>query len=142
MAADVAAARGKADYVIVSFHWGREASTTVQAYQRDTAHRAIDAGADVVIGHHPHVLQGVERYRRGIIFYSLGNFAFASTSTIADVFALVRLRLTGRQRQGRTAAGRAAPAGQVPATPVERGAGSRRDQQDQPAVAPFQDRDT
>jgi poly-gamma-glutamate synthesis protein (capsule biosynthesis protein) len=99
VAADVAAARGKADYVIVSFHWGREASTTVQAYQRDTAHRAIDAGADVVIGHHPHVLQGVERYRRGIIFYSLGNFAFASTSTIADVSALVRLRLDGRQRQ-------------------------------------------
>ncbi|ABK98246.1 CapA family protein [Pelobacter propionicus] len=99
VAADVAAARGKADYVIVSFHWGREASTTVQAYQRDTAHRAIDAGADVIIGHHPHVLQGVERYRRGIIFYSLGNFAFASTSTIADVSALVRLRLDGRQRQ-------------------------------------------
>ncbi len=99
VAADVAAARGKADYVIVSFHWGREASTTVQAYQRDTAHRAIDAGADVIIGHHPHVLQGVERYRRGIIFYSLGNFAFASTSTIADVSALVRLRLDGIQRQ-------------------------------------------
>lgn len=97
--ADVANARKQADYVIVSFHWGREASTTVQAYQRDTAHRAIEAGADVIIGHHPHVLQGVERYQRGIIFYSLGNFAFASKSITADVAALVRLRLNSRQRQ-------------------------------------------
>lgn len=97
--ADVANARRQADYVIVSFHWGREASTTVQAYQRDTAHRAIQAGADVIIGHHPHVLQGVERYQRGIIFYSLGNFAFASKSSTADVAALVRLRLNGTQRQ-------------------------------------------
>ncbi len=97
--ADVAAARGRADYVIVSFHWGREASTTVQAYQRDTAHKAIDAGADTIIGHHPHVLQGIERYRNGIIFYSLGNFAFASTSTTADVAALVRLRLDGDRRR-------------------------------------------
>jgi poly-gamma-glutamate synthesis protein (capsule biosynthesis protein) len=97
--ADVTAARRQADYVIVSFHWGREASTTVQAYQRDTAHRAIDAGADVIIGHHPHVLQGVERYRRGIIFYSLGNFAFASKSTIADVSLLVRLRLDTNRRR-------------------------------------------
>lgn len=97
--ADVTNARKQADYVIVSFHWGREASTMVQAYQRDTAHKAIDAGADVIIGHHPHVLQGVERYQRGIIFYSLGNFAFASTSTIADVSALVRLRLSATQRR-------------------------------------------
>lgn len=98
--ADVARARTRADYVIVSFHWGREASGTVQAYQRDTAHRAIDAGADVIIGHHPHVLQGVERYRRGIIFYSLGNCAFASKSTTADVALLVRLRLGDNRRQG------------------------------------------
>jgi poly-gamma-glutamate synthesis protein (capsule biosynthesis protein) len=97
--ADVVAARRQADYVIVSFHWGREASGTAQTYQRDTAHKAIDAGADVIIGHHPHVLQGIERYRRGIIFYSLGNFAFASKSITADVAALVRLRLDGAQRR-------------------------------------------
>jgi len=97
--ADVANARRQADYVIVSFHWGREASGTVQAYQRDTAHRAIEAGADVIIGHHPHVLQGVERYKGGIIFYSLGNFTFASKSTTADVSAIVRLRLNDAQRE-------------------------------------------
>ncbi|NVN92739.1 MAG: CapA family protein [Desulfuromonadales bacterium] len=97
--ADVANARKQADYVIVSFHWGREASGTVQSYQRDTAHRAIEAGADVIIGHHPHVLQGVERYKGGIIFYSLGNFTFASKSTTADVSAIVRLRLNNSQRE-------------------------------------------
>lgn len=97
--ADVASARRQADYVIVSFHWGKEGSSTVQAYQRATAHKAIEAGADVIIGHHPHVLQGVERYKGGIIFYSLGNFAFASKSRTADVAALVRLRLNGAARE-------------------------------------------
>jgi len=55
--ADVARARSQADYVIVSFHWGKEAVSTVQSYQRTAAHNAIDAGADVIIGHHPHILQ-------------------------------------------------------------------------------------
>ena len=62
--ADIAAARREADYVIVSFHWGTEGSFQVKPYQRTAAHKAIAAGADVVIGHHPHVLQGVERYRK------------------------------------------------------------------------------
>ena len=97
--ADVAGARGQADYVIVSFHWGKESSETVQQYQRTAAHRAIEAGADVIIGHHPHVLQGVERYRNGIIFYSLGNFAFASNNTTADVSAMIRLRFAENRRE-------------------------------------------
>lgn len=97
--ADIASARSQADVVIVSFHWGKEAVTTVQAYQRAAAHKAIEAGADIIIGHHPHVLQGIERYRNGIIFYSLGNFAFASKSTTADVSAIIRLRLSDTQRE-------------------------------------------
>lgn len=97
--ADVISARRQADYVIVSFHWGKEGSGTVQAYQRNTAHKAIEAGADVILGHHPHVLQGVERYKNGIIFYSLGNFAFASKSRTSDVAAMVRLRLNGEARE-------------------------------------------
>lgn len=95
---DVASARKQADFVIVSFHWGKEASGTVQAYQRMIAHKAVDSGADVIIGHHPHVLQGIERYKSGLIFYSLGNFAFASKSKTADVSALVRLRLDDGKR--------------------------------------------
>ena len=96
--ADIISARSKADCVIVSFHWGKEASSTVQEYQRNAAHKAIDAGADIIIGHHPHVLQGLERYKNGIIFYSLGNFTFASTSTVADVSAMIRLKLNDGTR--------------------------------------------
>lgn len=99
MTADIASARSQADVVIVSFHWGKEASETVQAYQRTAAHKAVEAGADIIIGHHPHVLQGVERYRNGVIFYSLGNFTFASKGTTADVSAMIRLRLTDTQRE-------------------------------------------
>jgi poly-gamma-glutamate synthesis protein (capsule biosynthesis protein) len=97
--ADITSARGLADYVIVSFHWGKEAAGTVQHYQRTAAHSAIEAGADVIIGHHPHVLQGVERYKSGIIFYSLGNFTFASKSTTADVSAIIRLKFTDGLRE-------------------------------------------
>lgn len=97
--ADIARARAEADYVIVTFHWGKEGSTTVQPYQRNAAHKAIEAGADAVIGHHPHVLQGVERYRNGIIFYSLGNFAFASIGNSATSSAIVRLRLDDAKRE-------------------------------------------
>ena len=95
---DISSARSQADFVLVSFHWGKEATTSVQSYQRTAAHTAINAGADVVIGHHPHVLQGIERYNRGLIFYSLGNFAFASKSSTADVSALVRLKFSGSDR--------------------------------------------
>jgi poly-gamma-glutamate synthesis protein (capsule biosynthesis protein) len=65
----------------------------------DAGRRAIDAGADLVIGHHPHVLQGVERYRRGLILYSLGNFAFGSMSRQADTSILARITLDGTVRE-------------------------------------------
>ncbi len=97
--ADITNARREADYVIVSFHWGKEAISTVQPYQRTAAHKAIDAGADVIIGHHPHVLQGIEQYKNGLIFYSLGNFAFASKSSVADVSAMIRLTLDDNRRE-------------------------------------------
>jgi len=90
---DIARARREADYVIVSFHWGKEGQSFPTSLQRSIAHQAIDAGADVIIGHHPHVLQGIERYAKGIIFYSLGNFTFASKSTMADQSVIIRLRL-------------------------------------------------
>jgi len=64
------------DFVIVSFHWGTESATTPNYKQIEYAHKVIDAGADLVIGHHPHVLQSIEVYRNKIILYSLGNFVF------------------------------------------------------------------
>jgi poly-gamma-glutamate synthesis protein (capsule biosynthesis protein) len=68
------------DIIVVSFHWGQERSTELRSYQPLLAHAAIDAGADLVIGHHPHILQAVEQYQSGLILYSLGNYAFSTFS--------------------------------------------------------------
>jgi poly-gamma-glutamate capsule biosynthesis protein CapA/YwtB (metallophosphatase superfamily) len=76
MAADVASLRSRADAVIVSMHAGVEYQKQPNAEQRRFAHAAIDAGASVVVGAHPHVTQPVESYRDGAIFYSLGNLVF------------------------------------------------------------------
>jgi poly-gamma-glutamate capsule biosynthesis protein CapA/YwtB (metallophosphatase superfamily) len=73
---DVAAARAKADLVIVCMHSGYEYTATPNPIQRELAHAAVDAGAALVVGAHPHVLQGVEFYRGVPIIYSLGNFVF------------------------------------------------------------------
>lgn len=72
----VQAAKTQADFVIVSMHSGHEYSAAADASQVAFAHAAIDAGADLVIGHHPHVVQPLEKYHGHYIFYSLGNFVF------------------------------------------------------------------
>ncbi|MEK7631023.1 MAG: CapA family protein [Patescibacteria group bacterium] len=68
--------REKVDILIVSFHFGEEYETHSRRVQQDLARAAIDAGASVIIGHHPHVAQEIEQYRNGVIAYSLGNFVF------------------------------------------------------------------
>jgi poly-gamma-glutamate synthesis protein (capsule biosynthesis protein) len=74
--ADVKQAKTIADIVIVSLHWGIHFAPVVLAdYQQDVAHAAIDAGADAILGHHAHILKGVEVYKNKPIFYSLCNFA-------------------------------------------------------------------
>jgi poly-gamma-glutamate capsule biosynthesis protein CapA/YwtB (metallophosphatase superfamily) len=88
IAARIDSLRRAADLVIVSFHWGKELHGLPEPYQREFAHAAIDAGADCVIGHHPHVLQGFELYRGKPIAYSLGNFAFGSESVSCRESAL------------------------------------------------------
>lgn len=67
------------DYVIVYVHWGTEREESPEDYQRSLGHQYIDAGADMVIGSHPHVLQGIEYYNGKPIVYSLGNFVFGSS---------------------------------------------------------------
>lgn len=69
-------AKKTCDFLTVYVHWGIERSTTPEDYQVSLAHEYIDAGADLVIGSHPHVLQGIEFYQGKPIFYSLGNFIF------------------------------------------------------------------
>ncbi|MFA6918367.1 MAG: CapA family protein [Candidatus Gracilibacteria bacterium] len=67
----------KVDYLIVSIHWGYEYKHTPNNYlQVNFAHALVDAGADFIIGHHPHVVQSFEKYNGKMIFYSLGNFVF------------------------------------------------------------------
>lgn len=74
--ADVASARDCADIVLVSLHWGLHmVEAEIADYQRIVAHAAIDTGAHAILGHHPHILKGVEIYRGAPVFYSLGNFA-------------------------------------------------------------------
>ncbi len=68
--------RSRADILIVSFHWGDEYQTHSNPLQESIAHALIDAGADLVIGHHPHVAEEIEQYKGKYIFYSLGNFVF------------------------------------------------------------------
>ncbi len=67
------------DYLVVYIHWGIERNTQPESYQREMGHRYIDAGADLVVGSHPHVLQGIESYNGKWILYSLGNFVFGSS---------------------------------------------------------------
>lgn len=70
------AARSQADFVVFSMHAGTEYATTSDSLQRRIAHLAIDSGADIVIGHHPHVIEEREFYAGKWIYYSLGNFIF------------------------------------------------------------------
>ncbi len=84
LAADIPALRAHVDRVVVTFHWGvpyeREPAPEVRAKARF----AVDCGADIVIGHHPHLVQPAEVYRGRPIFYSVGNFAFGSGNSRAE----------------------------------------------------------
>ncbi len=82
------------DFTVVTFHWGSELKNYPKQYQKDYAHHAIDWGADLVIGHHPHVLQGLEIYKNRLIAYSLGNFSFASYSNKATESIVLKIFLT------------------------------------------------
>jgi len=82
------------DFVVVLLHWGTEKATMPDSGQQEFAHSVIDAGADAVVGHHAHVLQGIERYRNGVIAYSLGNFVFGGNSRDTYDTALLEIRLT------------------------------------------------
>ena len=73
-----------AELIIVNFHWGIELEYVPNETQKKLAHLAIDEGADLVIGHHPHVLQGIEKYKGKYIAYSLGNFCFGGNSNPQD----------------------------------------------------------
>ena len=80
--------------VIVNLHWGAEHTLRPLPQQRLEAHALIDAGADVIIGHHTHTLQTTETYRGKPIFYSIGNFIFDQQKPLNTEACIVRLRIT------------------------------------------------
>jgi poly-gamma-glutamate synthesis protein (capsule biosynthesis protein) len=92
------AAQGSHDAVFVVIHWGDEYEDVPATYQQRYARKLIDRGATAVIGHHPHVLQGIERYKHGVIAYSMGNFLFENTNEIPRLTGVVRLRLSPAER--------------------------------------------
>lgn len=94
LVAELHKAKQQTDLLIVSFHWGTEYAPAPSAYQQRIAHLAIDAGADLILGHHPHVAQAMEIYHNRPIFYSLGNCIFDRSDNrwSNGILALIRLR--------------------------------------------------
>jgi poly-gamma-glutamate synthesis protein (capsule biosynthesis protein) len=77
---DIKRLKPQVDFVVINIHWGEELETEPDSNQIILAHRMIEGGADLIVGHHPHVLQGIERYHGKIVAYSLGNFVFGGNS--------------------------------------------------------------
>ena len=78
-----------AQLIVVIFHWGNETETVPDSNQTTLGRIAIDEGADLVCGHHPHVLQGIETYKGRNIIYSLGNFCFGGNSSPSDMDTMI-----------------------------------------------------
>ncbi len=81
---DISELKSKVDVVVINLHWGVERAYTPNDVQKKIAHFAIDSGADLIIGHHPHVIQGIEKYNNRFICYSLANFCFGGNSNPSD----------------------------------------------------------
>lgn len=88
---DIRRIRNAVEFIAVNLHWGHEKEHYPEPSQIDFAHTVIDYGADLVVGHHPHVLQGVEKYKNRVIAYSLGNFIFGGNSRTRDISAVLKI---------------------------------------------------
>ncbi|KAM3114434.1 CapA family protein [Phormidesmis sp. 146-33] len=97
IAADIKAIRDQVDWVVVNYHWGVELAKYPTDAQMDLAHFTIDQGADLVVGHHPHILQGAEIYKGRPIVYSLGNFIFGGSSRSDYDTAVLKVGLKDNQ---------------------------------------------
>jgi poly-gamma-glutamate capsule biosynthesis protein CapA/YwtB (metallophosphatase superfamily) len=96
VAEDIKALRGQVDWIIVNYHWGVELADYPGDWQIDLARFTIDQGADLVVGHHPHVLQGAEIYKGKPIVYSLGNFIFGGNARSDYDTAVLKVSLKER----------------------------------------------
>jgi poly-gamma-glutamate capsule biosynthesis protein CapA/YwtB (metallophosphatase superfamily) len=93
-------AKRRADVVVATFHWGVERSTVEDPRQVAFAQTALAAGADAVIGAHPHVLQPIRRVGRRLVAYSLGNFVFGAASPGTTRTGILRVKLSARGVEG------------------------------------------
>ena len=101
MKADIADLRAKgAEIIVCAFHWGNEGQYRPTGEQQKYAHAAINAGADIVYGSHPHVLQKIEEYNGGIIYYSLGNFSFGGNHFPRDMDSVILRQEIIRREDG------------------------------------------
>ncbi len=96
---NIESVRDNADIVVLSLHWGLENKTEVHPAARAFAHNLIDAGADIILGHHPHVPRGVEVYGDGLIVYSMGNFIFGHNHDYWGDNFLVNIQATKKGLQ-------------------------------------------
>lgn len=83
----------RCDVLFVSVHWGLEYYNTITDEQQEFAHKLCDSGADIILGHHPHVLQPIEAYQGSVIFYSMGNFLFYKMDDDAGKTALFEIEI-------------------------------------------------
>jgi poly-gamma-glutamate synthesis protein (capsule biosynthesis protein) len=90
----IRAAKKKADFVVVGWHWNVESQRAPTSLETREGTAAIDAGADIVIAHHPHLLDGMEAYHGGLIVYSLGNLVFSGFSGETAETVLVRAKVS------------------------------------------------
>ena len=95
---DITALRARVDRLVTVFHWGVPYERTPSPEDEAKARFAVDLGADLVVGHHPHIIQKFEVYKGTPIFYSVGNFAFGSGNSKAE-----GLMIAARFEPGRTA---------------------------------------
>lgn len=97
LASEIKRAKTGCNLLVVSFHWGSEFSNYPTENQKKAAHLSIENGADIVIGHHPHVLQGMEFYMDKPIFYSLGNFVFDKQEPLGtDETVILEVKLSDK----------------------------------------------
>ena len=97
---DITSLKKTNSVVIINFHWGNENVYYPIDAQKELAHFAIDHGADIILGHHPHVIEGIEQYKNRIIAYSLGNFCFGGNHNPLDKATFIfqsNLKFTGNK---------------------------------------------
>lgn len=90
---DIRKLKTQVAYVVVNIHWGKEKQPVPEEWQIKLAHKMVDSGANLVIGHHSHTIQGVEEYQGSIIAYSLGNFMFFPGSKVSEEVVLLHIEL-------------------------------------------------